>query len=96
MNVDVFEEYAQSEVVHIVLEASSAHFSEFLAELFHDLGVDKPLETGGWIWHSKEHYFWFEEPLLCLEGSFPFVSFADPDIVISPVYVEFAEDFHPL
>jgi len=96
VDVDIFEECAKSEVIHVVFEASSAFFSEFLAEFLHDLGVDEPLKTGRQVGHPKEHYFWFKEPSLCLEGSFPFVSFADPDIVVSPAYVKFAEDFHAL
>ena len=47
VDIDVFEKCAKSEVVHVVFEASSAHFSECLAEFLHDLGVDKSLETGG-------------------------------------------------
>jgi len=46
MDVNVFEECAKSKVVHVVFEASSAFFSKFSAEFLHDLGVDKPLETG--------------------------------------------------
>ena len=96
MNVNVFEKCAKSEVVHVVFEAPSAHFSEFLAEFLYNLGVDKPLETSGQVGHPKEYYFWFKEPLLYLEGSFPFIFFADPDIVISPAYVKLAEDLHAL
>jgi len=45
VNVDVFEKCAESKIIHVVFEASSAHFSEFPAEFFHDLGVDESLET---------------------------------------------------
>jgi len=41
VDVNIFEECAQSKVVHVVFEASSAHFSKFLAEFLHNLGVVK-------------------------------------------------------
>jgi len=34
----------------------------------------------------------FEQPLGCFEGGFPFVSFFNSDVVVSPVYVEFGEE----
>ena len=49
VDITVFEECDKSEGVHVVFEASSAFFSKFPAEFFHDLGVDESLEAGGQI-----------------------------------------------
>jgi hypothetical protein len=50
------------------------------------------LECGRRVAESEEHDCGFVEPERCFEGGFPFVSFLDPDVVVSPSDVEFGED----
>src|SRR5216684_6474648 len=48
---------------------------------------------GGWrVGESEEHDCWLEESLRGEECRFPFISFLNADIVISPLYVEFSEE----
>jgi len=48
---------------------------------------------GGWrVGESEEHNCWLEESLRSEECRFPFVSFLNVDIVISPLYVKFSEE----
>ena len=63
------------EIIHIDDEPSlSNHVSEGV--------IHKPLEGGRGVAQSKEPDSWFEKPFLSDEGSFPLVSFLDPNIVI--------------
>ena len=55
--------------------------------------VHHMLERGRGVGESKEHDEWFEQAVACDESWFPLVAFFDADIVESPSYVEFAEEF---
>ena len=35
------------------------------------------LEGGGAVREAEEHDLWFEEPMVCAEGGFPFISVTD-------------------
>ena len=67
----------------------------FLIPWFED-GVHEVLEGGGGITHSKEHDFQLKEPSACLEGSFPLITVANLNIVVSSSDIEFTEEFHAL
>ena len=55
--------------------------------------VHHVLECGRRVAEYKEHYGGLEEAIFCNEGSERFVSFCDSDIVVSPSYVHFCEQF---
>jgi hypothetical protein len=42
------------------------------------------LRGSGGIAHAKEHDLWFKQPSSGFEGSFPLVTVADSNIVITP------------
>jgi len=69
------------DVVHIDGYPSFSYF--FFEDVIHH-----GLECCGGVGESEKHYFWFEQSLVGGEGCFPFVSFLDPDIVISPSHIE--------
>ena len=49
------------------------------------------LECGWGVGESKEHYCGLEESFVAFEGGFPFVSFFDADVVVSPSYIKLGE-----
>ena len=51
------------------------------------------LEGGRGVGETKEHDCRFKEAFVGDKGSFPLVSILDMDIVVSPSYIEFGEDF---
>ena len=69
------------DVVHVDRYPSFSYF------LFEDV-VHYGLECHGGVGQSKEHHFWFEQPLIGSEGCLPFVFFLDPDVVIPPSYIK--------
>src|SRR5713226_6776705 len=50
------------------------------------------LESGWRVGESEEHNCRFEESFRSKECHFPFVSFLNADIVVSPAYVKFGEE----
>ena len=56
-------------------------------------GVHHRLERGGGIGESEEHDRRFKAASICSEGGFPFVSFFDSKIIITPPKVHFGEEF---
>ena len=72
-------------VVHIDLEP-------FLSNHVHTDVVHKCLEGGRCIGEAKEHNCWFIESQGGDEGCFPLVFFSQPDVVISPLYIELGEE----
>ena len=40
---------------------------------------------------SKEHDSWFKQPFRSEEGCLPFISWFDPDVVVSPVNINLGE-----
>src|SRR5713101_4317253 len=50
------------------------------------------LECHRRIGKTKEHHQRFKHSLVCLEGCFPFVTFLDLNIVVSPLYIELGKD----
>src|SRR5260370_37231645 len=54
--------------------------------------VHHHLEGGGGIGQPKEHDCRFKESFWGKERCFPFVSFFDTDIVVSPTYIELSEE----
>jgi hypothetical protein len=53
--------------------------------------IHEALEGSGAIAHSEKHDSWFEESSTCFESGLPLIFFSDPNIVISPTDIEFAE-----
>src|ERR1700677_1918561 len=56
-------------------------------------GVHHSLERSGGIGESEEHDRRFKAASICSKGSFPFVSFFDAKIVITPPKIHFGEVF---
>ena len=54
------------------------------------------LQTGRSIAKTEEHDEWFKESAFRDEGCFPFISFFDPDVVVSPANVDDCEEFRCL
>ena len=50
--------------------------------------VHEWLEGSRWVGKPKEHYCWFKQATVCSECCFPFISFLDPDIVVSPPHLK--------
>src|SRR6266403_4203080 len=71
-------------VVHVYDYISRGNF-------FSKDGVHHCLERGWGISESKEHYSGLVESFVAFEGSFPFVSFFNVNIVVSPSYVKLGE-----
>jgi len=72
---------------HVVYIDNKPSFTEFLFEdsIHHHL-------EGGWGIHKTEkHNCWFEEAFISDKCCFPFISSSNPNIVISPTYVEFSK-----
>ena len=47
--------------------------------------------SGGAVHEAEEHDLWFKESTVCAEGSFPFISIADPHVVETPADIQFGE-----
>ena len=56
-------------------------------------GIHHSLERSRGIGESEEHERRFKAALICSEGGFPFVSFFDSKIIITPPKVHFGEVF---
>ncbi len=74
-------------VVHV-----DEQFVRILHFHFSKHSVHCSLEGGGGVGQSEEHDPWFEQSHRGFEGGLPFVAFFDPDIVVSPPYVELGEE----
>jgi hypothetical protein len=61
-------------------------------DLFMENLVHHGLESSGRIAQAKEHDQWFETTSVGDECGFPLVTFPNPDIVVSPVYIKLGED----
>ena len=72
-------------VIHIDAEPSLGNF--VLKDVVHHR-----LKCSGGVRQAEEHYCWFEQSLTCFEGGLPLIALFDPDVVISPSYVEFGEE----
>ena len=55
--------------------------------------VHEPLEHGGGVGKSEEHYRWFEEALMCDESGLPLVTVFDADVVVPPADVKLSKQF---
>ena len=86
------KECCDSDVIHVVFAFLP---TIFLIPGFKD-SIHETLEGCRGVAHSEKHDFWFKEPLACLEGSFPLITVANSNVVISPSYVKLAEEFHAL
>jgi hypothetical protein len=51
--------------------------------------IHHSLKGCGRVRESEKHYGRFEQSFVRQEGGFPFVSFLDADVVVTPAYVEF-------
>src|SRR5882724_8530947 len=72
------------DVVHV-----DSHYSlvdEFLEDVVHH-----HLECGGTVHEAEEHDQRFEKALVHPKGSFPLISFFDPNVVVSPMDVQLSE-----
>jgi len=47
--------------------------------------------SAGELHRPEEHYHGFKQSFVSFEGTFPFVAFLDPYVVISPPDIEFGE-----
>ena len=74
----------EEHVVHI------DNHDSFFDHIFENF-VHHGLECGRRITHAEEHYCWFKQSSVHFEGGFPFISFLDPYVVISPSDVQFGE-----
>jgi hypothetical protein len=72
-------------VIHIYREPPLSH-------LFLEDSVHHHLECGRGVGEAKEHYCGFKEPFWGEEGSFPFISWFNPDIVVPPADIKFREE----
>ena len=54
--------------------------------------VHHGLERCRGIRKTKEHYIQFVQSIFGFEGCFVLVSILDPDVIVSPMYVEFRKD----
>src|SRR5712672_3260826 len=54
-------------------------------------GVHKGLESRGCVTKTEGHDEWLEEAERALEGCFPFVTFADTDVIVTPADIELCE-----
>src|SRR5712672_1357122 len=54
-------------------------------------GVHKGLEGRGCVTKTEGHDEWLKEAERALEGCFPFVTFADTDVIVTPADVELCE-----
>src|ERR1700677_1427637 len=64
----------------------------FVNEVFQN-GVHHGLERGGRIGESEEHDRWLKAASIGGKGGFPFVSFLDAKIVVSPPKIHLGEEF---
>ena len=55
--------------------------------------IHKRLECGRRIGESEKHNGGFEKSFVGAEGGFPFVSFFNSNVIVSPTYVHFRENF---
>jgi hypothetical protein len=51
------------------------------------------LESGWAVSHAIQHYQWFKESSVTLEGHFPFLPFLDSDVLVAQSDIEFGEVF---
>src|SRR5712671_2024767 len=54
-------------------------------------GVHKGLESRGCVTKTKGHDEWLKEAERALEGCFPFITFVDTDVIVTPTDVELCE-----
>ena len=71
-------------IVHVARENSSINPGS-------ELCVEHCLECHRGVRQTKEHNRWLKEAFGREEGSFPFIPFSDPNVVISPSNVELRE-----
>src|ERR1700677_2947525 len=64
----------------------------FVNKVFQN-GIHHGLERGGRISKSEEHDRQFKAASICGKGGFPFVSFLDAKIVVSPPKIHLGEEF---
>jgi len=62
-------------------------------DLFSEYHIHHGLEGRWWIGESKKHYCRFEESLICYEGCFVSIFFDYLDCVVSPVDVDYCDQF---
>src|SRR5713101_7644499 len=72
-------------VIHI--DEYKSCVNEILEEFIHHR-----LECCRRVGKIKEHHQGFKHSFVCLEGNFPFISFLDSNIVVSPLYIKLGED----
>src|SRR5713101_1853083 len=77
------------DVVHI--DEYKSCVNEILEEFIHHR-----LESCRRVGKTKEHHQGFKHSFVHLEGSFPFITFLDSNIILSPSYIELGEDLHIL
>ena len=57
-------------------------------------GIHHGLEGGRRVSEAKEHNHWFVKSVTSFEGSLPFVTFIDTDVVVPPLDIQFGVDVH--
>ena len=72
------------EIVHI-------HDKPSFMDVVSKVEIHEHLESQRGSTESKKHYCQFEKSQEGGEGSLPFISFFDADVVVSPLYIKFSE-----
>ena len=67
-------------VLLLTVDADNPFHDHVLEDVVHHC-----LGGGRAVHEAKEHDLWFKESMVCAEGSFPFISIADPHVVEAPV-----------
>src|ERR1700742_3024371 len=67
------------------------HHNTFINQTLEDL-IHHCLEGGRTVSETKEHDSRLKESSICTEGRFPLITILDPDVVISPPYIQFGEE----
>ena len=81
---------SNQDVVHVD-DDTSAFGKEAQLKVFEYL-IHHGLKGAWWICQTEEHDLWFKKAIFGLKCCILFIAGFDPDVVISPLYVEFGKD----
>ena len=63
-----------------------------LSDVVSKVEVHKCLKCQRRAAKSEKYHHWFEQPKRCDEGSLPFITLLDSNVIISPSYVELGKE----
>ncbi len=78
-------------IIHVYEEFGGVFVGEALEHTIHCTG-----EGCGRVGEAEEHYTGLEQAKRCFKGGSPLILFPDANVIVSPAYVEFGEDYFPL